>query len=306
MTAEWGKLTVAEIKAELRGRGISFLSKQKKAELVQLLVSNQDRPLDPSKMVQQPKQAKKPSGHWKSGQPIRKLLYFEFKEGNIPLDPNEMGPAEVFCRYSGAPEFEDVDYNDMFVQRLRTLRQQIMREEPLLKWNEYHPARALIMDELAAGSIPLDTQQMGPAEVWSNYAHTAQFKMRGMKFGETFKRRLAALRKQVGRDKNRAEEDHLEVLKAIKLHPAPSHNHRGEPQWSGSKAQQLLKEAIDRGDHFEKSPAELRNSDPAFKEFMLNTFRWKIHQETRTRKYLHTLKHDAEQKLRKNLKKMTI
>ena len=33
-------------------------------------------------------------------------------------------------------------------------------------------------------------------------------------------------------------------------------------------------------------------------------FRWKIYQEVRTRKYLHTLKHDAEKKLRKNLKKM--
>lgn len=124
-----------------------------------------------------------------------------------------------------------------------------------------------------------------------------------MKFNDTFKRRIAALRKHVGKDQGRGKEDLQDLLRALKNFPPPTPNHRGEPQCNGSEAQKLLKEAVDRDDHMRMEPQELRRTKPQFLEFALNTFRWKIHQEVKTRKYLYTLKPDAEQKLRKHLGK---
>lgn len=147
---------------------------------------------------------------------------------------------------------------------------------------------------MVAGRIPTDGGQMGPAEVWVQYSNTEQFKMRGMKFNDTFKRRLADLRKLVSRDKSRAEDDKRKVAKAIRNHPAPIYNHRGEPQWNGSEAKTLLKNDIEEGKHLTMLPSELRLTKPQYQDFEPDTFRWKIRQEARTKKYLHTLKHDAE------------
>lgn len=76
------------------------------------------------------------------------LLYFELKEGNIHLDPNEMGPELVYCKYLESPELEGIPFDDMFKERLKSLREHVMKEEPLLKWNECHPARALLFSEM--------------------------------------------------------------------------------------------------------------------------------------------------------------
>ena len=192
-----------------------------------------------------------------------------------------------------------------FIQCLKSLRGHLAKQEPLLKWNEWHPARNLLFSELEAGLIPLDIKQMGPDEVWEKYSNTAEFKLRGMKFGDTFKRRLAALRTLVNRDKKRAGEDLQELLKAIQNHPPPINNHRGEPQWNGSRAQELLKEDVEAGEHTRKLPMELWGKRPEYKPYK-KIFKDKIYQEVKTRKYLHTLKHDAEQKLRKNLKKLNL
>ena len=300
---------MAEIKVELRVPNVAFSSKLRKQGLRDLLEASFNLPIvrDRGEVLNKSNKKKKSKAeHWKMDHPVRKLLYFELKEGNIPLDPNEMGPAEIYCKYYQTDEFKGVDYDELFIQRLKSLRSQVMKEEPLLDWNEHHPARQLIFEEISEGRIPLDSTQMDASEVWNRYSTTSQFKMRGMKFGETFKRRLAALRKQIGRDKDRASADKEAVARAIKNHPPAIHNHRGEPQWNGSQAQQLLKQDIDSGVHLTMKPMELRLIRPQYQEFGIDTFRWKIHQEIRTRKYLHTLKHDAEQKLRKNLKKMTI
>jgi len=126
----------------------------------------------------------------------------------------------------------------------------------------------------------------------------------------TFKRCLAALRKAITKDKNRAHDDKTEVARVIRNHPPPTHDHKGEPQWNGSDAQRLLKEDVANGKHLEDkmTPTKMRMAPdrPQHREFLPDTFRWKIHQEVRTKKCLHALKHDAEQKLRKNLKKMVL
>jgi len=306
------QLKVAEIKDELFMRKVNFPSKLRKQALLDLLKTSLHLPVVQGTNEREKVKPKKGTGSkcqcWRTDDPVRKILYFEFKEGNIPIDPNEMGPAEIYCKFHKTPEFDGIQYDDTFVQRLKSLRQHVMKEEPLLKWSELHPARKLLFDEISDGRIPLEADRMGAAQVWCNYHSTSQFKMRGMKFGDTFKRRLTALRMQIGKDKSRAAGDQQEVARAIRNHPAPTHNHRGEPQWNGSKAQQTLKLDIAAGNHLKMTPTELwlDPARPEYQDFEPQTFRWKIQQELKTQKYLHTLKHDAEQKLRKNLKKMTI
>jgi len=305
------KLTVAEIKEELSMRKVNFQSKLRKPALLELLTTSLHSPVDEAaKEKAKPKSSTGGSKckHWKTDHPVRRILHFEFKEGNVPLDPNEMGPAEICCKCHDNSEFDGIQCDDPFVQRLKSLRLQLMKEEPLLKWTDLHPAKKSLFDEISAGRIPLEVEQMGAAQVWCNYHNTSQFKMRGMKFSDAFKRRLSAMRKQIAKDKTRAASDQQEVARAIRNHPPPTHNHRGEPQWNGSRAQELLKLDIAAGNHLKMTATELwlDPTRPEHQDFEPQTIRWKIQQELKTQKHLHTLKHDAEQKLRKNLKKMSV
>jgi hypothetical protein len=113
-------------------------------------------------------------------------------------------------------------------------------EEKPLPWNDEHPAKILLLTEIAAGRIPLSTEEMGPAEVYALYADTLEFQAKGMEYGEAFARHLRTTREQVARDKCRAKQDKSELEKALKYHPAPRLNHKGRPQWNGSVAQVLL------------------------------------------------------------------
>jgi len=243
--------------------------------------------------------------NWNKSHPARKLLYDEIKAGRIPLNEDDMGPAEVYYTYHETLEFQEdgMAYGKVFARRLSDLRKQIKREtEPKgPEWNEEHPARILILNELKDGRIPLSTKKMGPAEVYCNYAGTFEFKIEGMEYGDTFIRRLRSLRQQVKRDKGRARSDMKALMIAMKNHPAPSLNHRGEPQWNGSAAQRLLKEDIAAGKHlavgFKPSKLRLDVNRPEYRAFSVDTFRWKVQQEVRTKKYLYTLKYRSDEKL---------
>lgn len=171
-------------------------------------------------------------------------------------------------------------------------------------WNESHPARKLLLDEIRAGRIPLSAKAMGPAEVYYEYSGTTEFKMKGMDYGSKFKSRLKGLRKQVKEDRSRARADNAALKAALKNYPVSSHDHRGRPQWNGSVAQALLEFDISIGKHKNKSPLQFRSERGEIYKRALSpkSFRWKVQQIVRTQKYLYTLKHDAEQKLKAHLK----
>lgn len=177
---ELQKMTVSDLKVELKRRAVPFKSKLRMKELLDLLTASLHLPVVVADCDAQATQKASKSNklkNWKNNDPVRRLPYVELQERNIPLDPNEMGPAQIYSKCHGTVEFEGVQYDDLFIHRLKNLRQQVMKEEPLLKWNENHPGRALLLDELAEGRIPLSTKTMGPAQVWSNYCDTPQFKM---------------------------------------------------------------------------------------------------------------------------------
>lgn len=149
------------------------------------------------------KKKKLDSPKWDKDHPARQLLYNEIKAGRIPMDSEDMGPAEVYFNYSDTLEFQmkGMEFGPTFVRRLRDMRKIVKKELDGTsggpEWNEAHPARKLLYDELAAGNIPLDLKEMGPAEVYYRYSDSLEFNMDGMEYGDTFTTRLLSLQKQV-------------------------------------------------------------------------------------------------------------
>ena len=105
-----------------------------------------------------------------------------------------------------------------------------------------------------------------------------------------------ALRHHVAEGKSRADDD-IEAFEAAKiLNPVPPYNHRGEPQWNGSKAQEQLLIDMENEEHFKVTPKTLWESRDMHQEFELKTFRDHIHQIWQTQKCLHTLKERSKKK----------
>ena len=170
-------------------------------------------------------------------------------------------------------------------------------------WDEHHPARKLLYEEITNGNIkPSDD----PQDVWRKYQATTAFNTWGMEYGDPFTRRLRTLREQIEGNETRAEadEEHFKVFR--KLHPRPTHNHRAEPLWDGSLAQELLSLDMDRGKHKEMKPRFLRLSRPEYQAWGLDIFRGHIHQESDTRKYLYTLKKKAEELAEEKARKLAV
>ena len=72
---------------------------------------------------------------------------------------------------------------------------------------------------------------------------------------------------------------------ARKNHPTPELDFWGRPQWHGSKAQELLKKAVENGEHEGKKPAELWELQMEWKVYDKQTFRDHIYQEERLIKF---------------------
>ena len=99
-----------------------------------------------------------------------------------------------------------------------------------------------------------------------------------MEYDEAFKHRLCVLRKQFIEGKNRAEEDLQAFMIAKSNHPPPPRNHKNEPQWNGSAAQEWLKVDMENDRHINTRPEQLWESRDEYQKFYLSTFRDHIHQ----------------------------
>jgi len=130
------QLTAAEIKAELKGRGVYFPSKHNKPQLLEQLKACLNLPVVahiPAKKIkrkkkesiQEDEEVEEKELPWDQFNPARKLLFDELLAGNIPLDASAMGPAEVFYTHHRTLEFQikGMEYGSKFTSRLRSLRE---------------------------------------------------------------------------------------------------------------------------------------------------------------------------------------
>ena len=164
-------------------------------------------------------------------------------------------------------------------------------------WNEDHPARALLYQELANNNIPVGGEAMSADEVWETYKDTIEFTIPGMDFDDTFKRRLQALRDQVEAHRERAQDDRKALAACRQNYPPTDRNHRNEPHWNGSRAQNLLEEDLQDDAHLNFDDKKFFwQSRDEYQEFPYKIFRGHVHQAIRTRKYLHTLRVRGDEK----------
>ena len=252
-------------------------------------------------------QGKEASGEgppWDEDHPARKFLLDEIKAGGITKD---MKPKQVYDKYKDVAtcfKIKGMEDRKKFGSRLRGLYKVIENAKKAEAadtgppWDDNHPARQFLFDEIAAGRIPAS---MAPLEVYNKYKDVARcFEIKRMDDINLLGSHLKGLYKIVARDKSREEEDREAFIIAFQKHPAPTHNHRGEPQWNGSAAQALLAEDMKNGLHLKMTPAQLHQMRDEYKEIKkLSVFRDHIHQNLWTAKYMHTLKVKADLKLKK-------
>ena len=108
---------------------------------------------------------------------------------------------------------------------------------------------------------------------------------------ERFGARLAYIRADIKRNKNRATEDLAAFLRYKENNEVSLYSRKGYGQWQGSSAQECLLKDMLEGLHISNKPKALWESRAEYYEqYPLDAFRDKISQEVRTAKYLRTLK----------------
>jgi len=138
-------------------------------------------------------------------------------------------------------------------------------------------ARERLHDCLRRGEIPLDSKEMSSTEAFLLYPDEfAQFGG-----DKRFPGRLSTARTAHKKLEGKSEEEMAALQHDRKIHPVPTHNHRGEPTWEGSEAQFALKHDLRTGTYDPQTdwPMELFESRPEYQEYELETFRKHIQQE---------------------------
>ena len=232
-------------------------------------------------------------------QAVRSLLKAGLLAEEIPTDGKAMRPKDVWTKYKTANheaiqcvDYEDKMARDKFTRMLCSLRKKhrdgdLEHEgEKAIEWGK-SAAKQFLKKCFREKTIPTDYQDA--KKVWQDHCEgTPAFKR--MQFDSAFVRRLGAVRDDYLKKVERCNAD----LKAYQIakanHPTPEFNSRGEPQWNGSPAQKLLKEAISNNEHVGKQPADLWNSREEYKVYSLTTFRDHIYQEERLLKFETTLR----------------
>ena len=152
---------------------------------------------------------------------------------------------------------------------------------------EYSDARKLLLEALMNGEVSLEsTTTSKPRHVYAEFVvGKEEFQRSDFADKVKFGTHLHSLRKIVKTKQGKAAEDAEILANTRKKHPKETLNVRGKPQFKGSPAEKLLKEAIDQNLHTQKKPKELWLSRPEFHEvYELEEFRKRIHQEVYDRK----------------------
>ena len=144
------------------------------------------------------------------------------------------------------------------------------------KWNAANPVRRQMQHDIIDGWITPDMDFEEAIQV------RAIYEPMGI---EKFTSRLTSLREIIKEKQQQALEDVADLIKDRLECPRPTHNARGEPEWSLHEAKELL--AIDMDDDLHKklTPEQLYWKRLQYRDFPLTTFRGHIYQEEHTRKW---------------------
>jgi hypothetical protein len=142
-------------------------------------------------------------------------------------------------------------------------------------------AKKLLEEDLCAGKIPLESDEMTSKEVYLQRPEFSEF----CEYKD-FPRHLRELRKQISRKNERASIAAAAVSHDRRIYPKEVASITGKVRWEGSEAERLLRLDMDEGKHEAMAPRLLYAERREYREFPLHVFRGHIHQEKRTRKFL--------------------
>lgn len=156
-------------------------------------------------------------------------------------------------------------------------------------------ARDILYDMIVDGVIP-GKDDITPKEVFEKYCKDLdEFKhfqdYKELKFAE----KLRATRERAAKKSSRSKEDANFLAHDRQVFPAPIMDTKGFALWKGSKAQELLRKAIEKGDHNKKKPKVLYEEQAEWYEnYTLDYFRDRIYQEIKFNKRQVFVKEKAE------------
>jgi len=144
--------------------------------------------------------------------------------------------------------------------------------------------KRLLEQDLREGRIPLDSERMKPAVA---FERRPEFAFPNEEDGKRlFAGRLQRLREKIQHKNDTSSAQSAALEEDRTKHPAPSHNHRGEPRWKGSAAEAFLKSDMDENKHNLMTPRDLHHSRPEYRQIPLRVFRNHIYQEEKLRKFI--------------------
>ena len=239
---------------------------------------------------------------------VRKTLKSGILTNEIPTDGREMRPKQVWEKYSievDSPDMRCIDYEDKsardkFGRMLRALRKK--HKDGDLENEEANAQKVIVWAKSAAKQFlkkcfrdkVIRPDYKDAKVVWKEHCENHPAFAR-MMCDDAFVRRLGTVRDDYLKKLSRMRADLKAFVKAKKNHPTPKFNSRGEPQWHGSRAQQLLKKMVSEGKHKGKEPKVLYSKTEEFRVYSLQTFRDHIYQEERLlkfNKYVQSLKQE--------------
>jgi hypothetical protein len=226
---------------------------------------------------------------WKA---VRLFLKERVLSGEIPQESKDMRPKAVYEKYKDDIKFDysNKQVSEKFSRMLRSLRNKQKdgdlenEDKPAVIMWAKSAAKQYIKKCFRSKTIPANYEDA--EKIWKEHCEK-QPSFARMKYDSAFVRRLKAARDDYLAKSARCEKD-LEAFRvAKKNHPTPEFNSRGEPQWNGSKAQQLLKEIVAKGEHLgdHTKPAKIWEATEAFQVYSLDMFRDHIYQEERLLKF---------------------
>jgi hypothetical protein len=213
---------------------------------------------------------------------VRALLRTALLANEIPCELVAMRPKAVWQKYKDVnhPNIQVIDYankhtHDKFSQMLLALWKKHKNgdleheDKPkVIMWAK-SAAKQYLRKCFQAGTIAINYED--PKQVWKDHCENHAAFAR-MKYDDAFVQRLGSVQDDHTKKVERCDKDLEAYHIAKKNHPTPELNSHGEPQWHGSKAQELLKELVVTGKHVDKDPSLIWETKTEFQVYSLQMF----------------------------------
>ena len=165
------------------------------------------------------------------------------------------------------------------------------------KWQD-SAAKEYLYSLICDGTLP-GKDEIKPRQVFDQYCKDRPEFIHFQDY-ELFKGRLLRLREKAKKRADRAKRDADCLAHDRMIWPAVTMDTKGNDLWQKSKAQELLRKDIEKGEHRKKKPKDLyETQEEYYDNYDLDFFRARIYQERKWFKRQRHKKHKEEEKARK-------